>query len=212
MDLSTFRKEYSAKGLRRADLAENPFDEFTNWFELATKFGIHEPNAMVLSTVAQQKFPSQRTVLLKSFDTSGFTFFTNYTSRKAQEIAENPQVSILFPWITMERQVSIQGRAEKIPTQQSLEYFRSRPRESQIGAWVSHQSSQIPSRSVLENRLHELESRFQGQEIPLPDFWGGYRIVPTSFEFWQGGPARIHDRFVYNREQENSWSMHRISP
>ncbi len=211
MDLSDFRKEYSAKGLHRADLDANPIAQFTTWFQQAMDCQVHEPNAMTLATVNDRGIPLQRTVLLKYFDHQGFVFFTNYESRKAQQMAQNPHVCLLFPWITMERQVIIQGRAEKISTAESLRYFTSRPRESQLGAWVSQQSSVISSRQLLMQKLREIGEKFQHGEIPLPSFWGGFRVVPETIEFWQGGPARIHDRFLYTRAEED-WQIDRLSP
>lgn len=212
MDLSEFRKEYSTKGLHREDLNEDPVRQFESWFQQATELAVHEPNAMTLATISPDGIPSQRTVLLKAFDTKGFTFFTNYESRKARHIAANPDVSLLFPWITLERQVIIQGRAEKISMSESLKYFTTRPRESQIGAWVSNQSEVISSRKMLLRKLDEIRSKFKDGEIPLPSFWGGYRIVPRSIEFWQGGPARIHDRFLYSRQSDDSWQIDRLAP
>ncbi len=211
MDLSDFRKEYSAKGLHRKDLAAHPLDQFEQWFAQAVELQVHEPNAMSLATVDATGRPLLRTVLLKYFDRDGFVFFTNYESRKAAQIAENPQVSLLFPWITLERQVIVQGRAEKISTADSLRYFASRPRESQLGAWVSSQSSVISSRKLLMQKLSELKEKFSHGEIPLPSFWGGYRVVPATIEFWQGGPARIHDRFLYTKAGQD-WSIDRLSP
>ena len=211
MDLSDFRKEYSAVGLHRNDLDECPLQQFTRWLQQAIELQVHEPNAMTLATVDERGMPLQRTVLLKYFDPEGFVFFTNYESRKARQIEQNPQVCLLFPWITLERQVIIQGRAEKISTTESLKYFTSRPRESQLGAWVSQQSSVISSRKLLMQKLHEIGEKFKHGEIPLPSFWGGFRVVPETIEFWQGGPARIHDRFLYTKGEEN-WSIERLSP
>jgi len=212
MDLSDFRKEYSARGLHREDLCDDPTEVFEKWFQQATELHVHEPNAMTLATVSPEGFPSQRTVLLKAFDRQGFTFFTNYHSRKATHIAANPAVCLLFPWVTLERQVIIHGHAEKIPTAESLSYFTTRPRESQIGAWVSNQSEVITSRKILLMKIEEIKNRFKDGEIPLPSFWGGFRVVPTTIEFWQGGPARIHDRFLYTRQADNSWIIDRLSP
>jgi pyridoxamine 5'-phosphate oxidase len=211
MDLSDFRKEYSAKGLRRDDLDADPVRQFAMWFQQATELGIHEPNAMTLATVDSSGRPYQRTVLLKVFDANGFVFFTNYSSRKAKQLEENPQTCALFPWITLERQVIVQGRAEKISTVESLKYFSSRPRDSQIGAWVSNQSEVITSRKVLLQKLDEIRRKFSHGEIPLPSFWGGYRIVPETVEFWQGGPARLHDRFLYRRNA-TGWDIERLAP
>lgn len=212
MDLSDFRKEYSAKGLHRDDLNADPIQQFTQWFQQAIDCEVHEPNAMSLATADAQGRPLLRTVLLKYFDHKGFVFFTNYESRKAKQIAENPHVSLLFPWITMERQVIVQGRAEKISAAESLRYFTSRPRESQLGAWVSQQSSVISSRKLLLQKLHEIGEKFKHGEIPLPSFWGGFRIVPETIEFWQGGPARIHDRFLYQKSSSDEWQIERLSP
>jgi pyridoxamine 5'-phosphate oxidase len=211
MDLADFRKEYSEVGLHRKDLHEQPVEQFAGWFAQAVECGLHEPNAMTLATVDAGGMPFQRTVLLKFFDAHGFVFFTNYASRKALQIEVNPQVCLLFPWITMERQVIIQGRAEMISTAESLRYFASRPRESQIGAWVSNQSETITSRKFLLQKLAEIREKFSHGEIPLPSFWGGYRVVPTAIEFWQGGPARLHDRFLY-RKQAEAWEIERLSP
>lgn len=211
MDLSDFRKEYSSRGLRREDLLADPFLQFESWFRQATELGIHEPNAMSLATVDPLNRPLLRTVLLKSFDAQGFVFFTNYESRKAQHIAHNPEVSLLFPWITLERQVIVQGTAEKIPTAESLRYFLTRPRDSQLGAWVSQQSSPISSRKLLFAKLEEIKHKFSHGEIPLPSFWGGYRVRPRTIEFWQGGSARLHDRFLYTL-QDSSWHIDRLSP
>ncbi len=211
MDLADFRKEYTTLGLRRKDMAADPFTQFTTWFAEAVAVNYHEPNAMTLATVDASGQPSQRTVLLKSFDAQGFAFFTNYSSRKAVDMETNPRVSLLFPWITMERQVIVEGTVTKVSSSETAEYFAIRPRESQIGAWVSHQSEEIPSREYLAAKLDELNARFKGQEIPPPPFWGGYRVSPSRVEFWQGGAARLHDRIVYQRDNE-AWSMIRLSP
>ncbi|MBM3862644.1 MAG: pyridoxamine 5'-phosphate oxidase [Verrucomicrobia bacterium] len=211
MDLADLRKEYSDRGLRREELDADPVNQFALWFRQATDAGVHEPNAMTLATVDAGGTPLQRTVLLKRFDRDGFVFFTNYGSRKAAQIAANPKVCLLFPWITLERQVIIQGVAEKISTAESLRYFLTRPRESQIGAWVSNQSDAIASRKVLMQKLDEIRSRFRDGEVPLPSFWGGYRVTPATIEFWQGGSARLHDRFLYTR-RDAGWEISRLSP
>ena len=211
MDLSDFRKEYTGRGLHRGDLDPEPMRQFEAWFRQATELGLHEPNAMSLAPVDPTGRPLLRTVLLKYFDAGGFVFFTNYESRKARHIAQNPNVSLLFPWIVLERQVIVQGRAEKIPATESLKYFVSRPRDSQLGAWVSQQSSVVSSRKLLMQKLHEMAEKFREGEIPLPSFWGGYRVVPETIEFWQGGPARLHDRFLYTRE-DAGWRIERLSP
>jgi pyridoxamine 5'-phosphate oxidase len=211
MDLAEFRKEYSSRGLRREELNPDPVAQFSEWFIQATELEVHEPNAMTLATVDQEGMPYQRTVLLKYYDKDGFVFFTNYGSRKAAQIAANPKVSLLFPWITLERQVIIQGSAEKISTAESLRYFASRPRESQIGAWVSNQSEVITSRKFLMQKLAEMREKFRQGEIPLPSSWGGFRVVPDAIEFWQGGPARLHDRFLY-RKTDTAWNIQRLAP
>ncbi|MEN9535552.1 MAG: pyridoxamine 5-phosphate oxidase, partial [Verrucomicrobiota bacterium] len=209
--LADFRKEYSDRGLRRDDLKADPIQQFEDWFKTATDVGVHEPNAMTLSTVGATGAPLQRTVLLKGYDGNGFVFFSNYQSRKAADIDANPQVCLLFPWLTLERQVIIQGRAEKTTVEESTAYFHSRPPESQIGAWVSNQSEVISSREVLNAKLNEIRERFKDTEIPLPPFWGGYRVIPSTIEFWQGGPARLHDRFLYSRTSDG-WKIERLSP
>lgn len=211
MDLAEFRKEYSDRGMHREDLHADPVRQFEKWFQQAIELQLHEPNAMTLATVDATGMPYQRTVLLKYFDANGFVFFTNYSSRKAKQIGENPKVSLLLPWIPLERQVIIQGRAERISTAESLKYFSSRPRDSQLGAWVSNQSEVITSRKFLMQKLNEIKEKFQHGEIPLPSFWGGFRVVPEMIEFWQGGPARLHDRFLYRREG-GSWAIDRLSP
>lgn len=213
MDLGALRRDYTQRGLTLDDLKPDPFDQFSLWFQQAMDAELLEPNALVLSTISSDGLPFQRTVLLKYFDQDGFVFFTNYGSRKAQHIGENPQVSMLFPWYGLERQLAIAGTAVKISTAESFQYFSSRPRGSQIGAWVSQQSSIITSRQLLEMQFEKMKQKFLNQEIPLPDFWGGYRVKPTSFEFWQGRPNRLHDRFLYSRQGgEETWEVQRLSP
>lgn len=212
MDLGTLRRNYTQQGLDLQDLDADPFNQFSLWFEQACQADILEPNALVLATVAPSGQPFQRTVLLKYVDQNGFVFFTNYGSRKAQHIESNTQVSLLFPWYALERQLAIQGTAQRISPAESLKYFLSRPRGSQLGAWVSQQSSIISSRQLLEMQFEKIREKFLNQEIPLPDFWGGYRVHPTSFEFWQGRPNRLHDRFLYSREADATWIIARLSP
>ncbi|MEA5536599.1 pyridoxamine 5'-phosphate oxidase [Crocosphaera sp. XPORK-15E] len=212
MDLSALREEYTRNGLTRNDLAQDPFKQFEKWFQQACQAELPEPNAMSLATVSAQGEPSIRTVLLKYFDEKGFVFFTNYESNKAQQIAENPQVALLFLWLPLERQVKIQGTAAKISTAESLSYFTTRPRGSQLGAWCSAQSSIITSRQLLEMKFEEIKNKFQQGEIPLPSFWGGYRITPRRFEFWQGRPNRLHDRFSYISRDDGTWEIHRLAP
>lgn len=212
MDLSSFREEYLKGTLHRKDLQEDPFRQFDLWFKQALESGIPEPNAMSLATATADGRPSLRTVLLKYFNEEGFVFFTNYGSRKAHEIAENPETCMMLPWVVLERQVIIYGRCEKISRMESLKYFMSRPKESQLGAWVSQQSSVVSGRKLLMMKLQELKNKFSNGEIPLPSFWGGYRIVPHHFEFWQGGPGRVHDRFMYTKQEDGSWTIARLQP
>lgn len=212
MDVGALRREYTQKGLIETELAADPFSQFEQWFQQACEAELLEPNAMVLSTVSAEGVPHQRTVLLKYFDASGFVFFTNYGSRKAHQIDANPHVSVLFPWYPLERQLVLIGTASKISAAESLKYFSSRPRGSQIGAWVSRQSSVIGSRQLLEMQFESIKTKFLNQEVPLPDFWGGYRVVPSSFEFWQGRPNRLHDRLLYQAQGDGQWAVQRLSP
>ncbi len=212
MDIKDLRNEYKKGGLIREDLSNDPFTQFEKWFQEAVNAELLEPNAMSVATVNKAGQPSLRTVLLKIFDQKGFVFFTNYESKKSQQIAENPNVALLFPWLDLERQVKITGRAEKISTSESLKYYLSRPRGSQLGAWVSNQSSIITNRSLLEMKLDEMKRKFQNKEVPLPDFWGGYRIIPKTIEFWQGRPNRLHDRFMYSLKEDENWEINRLAP
>tara|TARA_B100000686_G_scaffold212037_1_gene218939 strand:- start:511 stop:1146 length:636 start_codon:yes stop_codon:yes gene_type:complete len=211
MDLTFIRQGYKNKSLEKEDLNPDPFFQFEFWFEKA-KEEEPIPTAMSLSTVNNNGEPALRTVLLKLFDKKGFVFFTNYKSRKADHIAENPNVAALFNWVALERQVIITGFAEKIKTKESKKYFMSRPRGSQLGAWVSDQSSVLSSRKILELKLDEMKRKFSDSEIPLPDFWGGYKIIPKTFEFWQGRPNRLHDRFIYTKQGNAPWRIDRIAP
>jgi pyridoxamine 5'-phosphate oxidase len=209
-DIAQLRRDYRRDGLRRADLDVDPVAQFRTWFSQATVAELLEPNAMVLSTTDGVR-PSSRTVLLKAFDSRGFVFFTNYESRKAIEIAAHPHVSLLFPWYPLERQVAILGCAVRITAAESLAYFVSRPFGSRLGAWVSQQSSVISSRQILEMKWEEMKRRFAAGEVPLPSSWGGIRVVPAEFEFWQGRENRLHDRFRYRREGED-WAIERLAP
>ena len=211
MDLTFIRQGYKDKGLEKEDLNADPIIQFKSWFEDAKK-SAPIPTAMSLSTVNNNGEPTLRTVLLKLFDQRGFVFFTNYKSRKAGHITDHPNVAVLFYWVALERQVTITGVAEKIKTKESKKYFMSRPRGSQLGACVSDQSSVLSSRKILELELKEMKRKFSDGEIPLPDFWGGYRIIPKSFEFWQGRPNRLHDRFIYSMQSNELWKIDRIAP
>jgi pyridoxamine 5'-phosphate oxidase len=209
-DIAALRREYTRAGLRRTNLDPDPVVQFRQWFKEAREAGLIEPNAMVLATT-DSKRTSSRTVLLKAFDERGFVFFTNYESRKSQEISINPNVSLLFPWYPLERQVGVLGFAERISTAESLAYFASRPHGSRVGAWVSQQSSVINSRRLLEMKWEEMKRKFSQGDVPLPSFWGGFRVVPLEIEFWQGRENRLHDRFRYLRD-ESKWCIERLSP
>jgi len=212
MDLESIRREYLSSGLTRDGLLENPFDQFNAWMKQAVEMGLRDPTAMTLATSSSSGQPSQRIVLLKRMDEKGLIFFTNYKSRKAKDIAENANVSLHFPWHEIERQVKICGIAEKIPAGESLKYFLTRPRESQIAAWASSQSNAISSRTFLLNQFETIKHKFTAGEVPLPDFWGGFRVIPCEIEFWQGGENRLHDRFRYNLQDDESWKIQRLAP
>lgn len=211
-DIASLRKEYKRGDLIESSIPDNPMQLFAEWFVAAGPMGIIEPNAMILSTVSQDGKPSSRTVLLKGIEADAFVFFTNYESRKAQEIEQNPSVSLLFLWLEAERQIRIEGKAQRISSDESKAYFKTRPRESQLGAWASKQSAIIANREELEARFKEMEERFKDQdEIPMPDFWGGYAIAPSSIEFWQGRIGRLHDRIIYENKGD-AWTKHRLNP
>jgi pyridoxamine 5'-phosphate oxidase len=211
MDITNFRKEYTKFGLNREDLNSSPFAQFNSWFEQAQNAQINEPNAMSIATVNEKGEPSIRTVLLKIFDDKGFVFFTNYKSAKAQDIEQNNSVALLFAWLDLERQIRISGKVEKITQAESFAYFTSRPKGSQLGAWISPQSKIIESRDFLKQKLAEMKSKFSSGKIPLPSTWGGYRVIPEKFEFWQGRSSRLHDRFIYQKKGDN-WHVHRLAP
>ena len=212
LQLAEMRRNYAARALDLADLDANPFAQFDHWMREAIETQVIEPNAMTLATADAAGRPAVRTVLLKGFDERGFVFYSNYESAKARDLAANPKVALLFPWLALERQVSAMGVAQKITAVESLKYFLSRPRESQIGAWASRQSEVIATRALLESRFAEMKARFANGEIPLPDQWGGYRVTPQSFEFWQGRPNRLHDRFKYTLQSDGSWTIARLMP
>lgn len=211
IDVSSFRRNYAEGGLNDEDLTKEPMDLFEKWLQNAIDSGIHDPTGMVVSTVDSSGQPYSRMVLLKNYDKNSLVFFTNYGSRKAHQLNENPKVAILFPWYMLERQVAFLGTAEKLSTMEVIKYFTSRPANSQIGAWVSHQSSKISARSVLESKFMELKQKWQEGKIPVPEFWGGYRVTFDSVEFWQGRPSRLHDRYIYQRKAEG-WDISRLAP
>ena len=212
MDISNSRREYLHGGLNRSDLKADPVDQFSLWFEQARKTKSTDPTAMVLATVNRDGQPSQRSVLLKYFDETGFVFFTNYGSRKADEIGKNDKVSLLFVWLELERQIMINGSASKISAADSAKYFLSRPKDSQIAAWVSSQSHSLSSRQALMQKFGEMKKKYNEGKIPLPSFWGGYRVVPAEIEFWQGRASRLHDRFIYRKGDCERWAVERLMP
>jgi pyridoxamine 5'-phosphate oxidase len=209
--ISHLRREYTQAGLSEQDLQPDPQEQFRRWIQEAIDGELTEPNAAVLATVDGQGQPSTRVVLVKGVDARGFSFFTNYESRKGHELAENPRAALTFPWLEMERQVCITGKVSKLPREESEAYFKTRPRGSRLGAWASKQSEIITDRSILETRLVELDQKYSNEEIPTPPTWGGYVLAPEAVEFWQGRPSRLHDRLVYTR-QGDAWKIHRLSP
>ena len=212
MKIADMRTEYRRGRLCREDLKPDPIEQFNLWLEEACCAGVIEPTAMSLATSWGDGRPLVRTVLLKGLDALGFVFFTNLESRKACQISDNPNVSLLFPWLALERQVIVTGRARQIPVMEALQYFVTRPRNSQLAAWASQQSSVISSRKVLEMECERLKHKFGAGQIPLPSFWGGYRVSAQTIEFWQGGPDRLHDRFEYALEPDGSWKVERLAP
>lgn len=215
MSLAELRRDYSLSGLAERDLQRDPFRQFEAWFQEAEAAKIPEPNAMVLATADARGAPSARSVLLKGLDGRGFVFFSNYESRKGREIESNPRATLLFPWIALERQVIVEGPLRRISREESAAYFHSRPRASQLAAWVSRQSSVVPDRASLEAAMRTLEERHAGAAVPVPPHWGGYRLSPLRVEFWQGRRSRLHDRLLYRRDDEASggpWIIERLAP
>jgi len=211
MDLSDLRQSYTKGRFSEEDLAESPIVQFEQWFRQAVDAKVDEPNAMCLASADAEGRPSTRIVLLKDFSEKGLTFYTNYESRKARELDANPHASVNFLWLPLQRQVNVTGRAQRVSKAESLKYFLSRPLGSRLGAWTSPQSKVISSRQILEMKLDQMKRKFADGEVPLPDHWGGYRIVPETFEFWQGRPNRLHDRFLYTRSG-NTWEINRLAP
>ena len=205
-------KKYNQNNeLNETSVNKNPFIQFIKWYESVLNSNLNEPTAMMLSTADVNGNPSARIILLKEIDDSGFVFYTNYESRKGKDLKENPKAALTFFWDELRRQIRIEGRIEKISRETSKEYFSSRLSESQIGAWVSAQSTVIQNREFLENKFDELKEKFGNEEIPLPDFWGGYRLIPNYFEFWQGRENRLHDRICYKKENDE-WKIFRLAP
>jgi pyridoxamine 5'-phosphate oxidase len=212
MNLVDLRREYTKGGLRRADLDPNPLVQFQTWFEQALNSQLVEPSAMTLATADAQRRPSARIVLLKAVDERGFVFFTNYESRKGRELEANPRAALVWYWAELEREILAAGEVRKISREESAEYFAKRPRGSQLGAWVSKQSTVVADRASLEQELRTVETRFANREVELPPYWGGYVLDPSRIEFWQGRPNRLHDRLQYSREPDGSWRIERLSP
>jgi pyridoxamine 5'-phosphate oxidase len=211
MDISELRREYEREGLSEGDLAADPIVQFRSWFDQALAAGLADANAMTLATADRQGRPSARIVLLKGVDERGFVFFTNYESRKAEDLAANPQAALVFYWPPFDRQVRIEGRVERTSRAESAAYFVTRPLGARLGAWASRQSRVLAGREDLERAVAEVAARFPEGEVPLPDFWGGYRLAPDAVELWQGRPSRLHDRFRYERRPEG-WRIERLFP
>ncbi len=212
LNIAALREDYIAHGLRRADLDPDPIKQFSKWLGEAAAAEIRDVNAMSLATATPDGMPFSRVVLLKAISEGGFVFYTNYTSAKAKELEKNPRAALNFFWVQLERQIRINGTVEQTSRADSETYFHSRPVGSQLGAWASHQSEVIPDRAALEKKLSEVTERFSGGVIPLPDQWGGYRVVPETIEFWQGRTNRLHDRFRYSRQSDGSWLIERLAP
>jgi pyridoxamine 5'-phosphate oxidase len=210
--VADLRRNYTRAGLDETEADPNPFNQFQTWFDQALSADLPEPNAMTLATATASGKPSARIVLLKGFDEEGFLFYTNYNSEKGQQLSANPWGALVFWWAELERQVRIEGRVEKVSTEESEAYFASRPFDSQLGAWASQQSEVISSRAVLEEKLAELEQKYEKQVVPKPPHWGGYRLSPTEFEFWQGRPSRLHDRLRYRQGSDDTWLRERLAP
>ncbi|MEO1005683.1 MAG: pyridoxamine 5'-phosphate oxidase [Cyanobacteria bacterium J06638_38] len=212
--IADLRQNYTLAGLTEQDLNSDPIQQFGLWFQQALNADLIEPNAMTLATANADGKPSARIVLLKGFSEAGFVFYTNYESQKGQELIANPYAALVFLWDKLERQVRVEGSVVKLSTTESAEYFHSRPKASQLGAWTSDQSRVIPNREVLEQKLANLTEQYNddAQVVPLPEHWGGFRVIPNRIEFWQGRPSRLHDRLVYDRQADDNWTINRLAP
>ncbi|MBS1560664.1 MAG: pyridoxamine 5'-phosphate oxidase [Bacteroidetes bacterium] len=212
IDIAALRKEYSREELTESSVSSSPFEQFSRWFDEAMAAELPEPTAMTLATVSESGQPSARVVLLKGITDRGFIFYSNYASHKGQDLDATPLAALLFFWPELERQIRIEGWVEQLTSEESNAYFSTRPLASQIGAWASEQSSVVPSKAFLEQRYAEMQQRFADGTVPLPPTWGGYRVIPATFEFWQGRPSRMHDRIRYRRNEEDGWEIERLSP
>ena len=213
MSVRDRRVQYETAGLDRADLDSDPIVQWHAWYEQAASAGVAEPNAMTVATVDQHSAPDSRVVLARAVDARGFVFYTNYDSAKSQQILVNPVASAVFAWLDLHRQVRVRGTVQRIAETESDEYFASRPRESQIGAWASPQSQPIADRTIIETRMADFRSKFENQDVPRPASWGGWRLTPNVIEFWQGRPSRLHDRFIYTLDAAtNQWQIQRLAP
>lgn len=213
MDIASIRRQYGATELHEKDLVDHPIDQFKTWLGQAIESKLFkDPTAMTVATVDSSGMPSQRVVLLKSYDEKGFVFFTNLESNKAQQLASNPGICLHFPWLELERQVIIRGKVKKLTLGENTEYFLSRPHDSQLAAWASKQSKPVATRKLLEQAFTQMKNKFAKGEVPLPGFWGGYRVEPETVEFWQGRDNRLHDRFLYTKDSNNQWVKNRLQP
>ncbi len=211
--IANLRADYLAATLSTKDVDKNPFLQFEKWFQEAVSANLHQPNAMTLATASKSGQPSARIVLLKDYNEKGFVFFTNFQSKKGQELEENPQAALVFLWLELQRQLRIEGSVERVSTEEANAYFKSRPKGSQISAYASPQSEVVQNRAVLERNVEALEKKYEGEDgLPLPEFWGGFRIVPTFIEFWQGRSSRLHDRIAYQKQGDGSWKIERLAP
>ena len=210
--IADLRQNYTLAGLSQEDLDSNPIAQFNVWFQQALDADLLEPNAMTVATATPDGKPTARIVLLKGVDKRGFVFYTNYESQKGQQLIANPYAALVFLWDKLERQVRIEGKVVKLDREESEAYFHSRPKASQLGAWASDQSRVIPNRDVLEQKLTDLQNQYKDKTVPIPEHWGGFRVVPSRIEFWQGRPSRLHDRLIYDLQDDGSWQIERLSP